>query len=58
MTFTFRKQTKDNFISRKFQCRPTYSFIHSFSCPLFLWGESLGPQPRRPEISHNQQHLR
>ena len=34
-TFTFDKK-KDNFINRKLQC--TYSFLHSFSCPLFLWG--------------------
>ena len=44
-TSTFGKQTKDNFINRKFQCRPTYSLIHSFSCSLCLWGESRGPQP-------------
>ena len=39
-TFTFRKQTKDNFINRKVQCRCTCSFIYSFSCPLFLFRES------------------
>jgi len=31
-TFAFGKQTKDNFINRKIQCRPTHSFIYSFSC--------------------------
>ena len=36
--FTFGKQTKDNFINRKFQCRP------AFSCPVFLWGESCEKQ--------------
>jgi len=46
-TFTFGKQTEDTFINRNFHCRPTYSFIHSFSCPLFL-GESRGrSSPRR-----------
>jgi len=44
-TFTFGKQTKDNFINRRVQCRPTYSFIHSFWCPLFLLEESPEPQP-------------
>jgi len=44
-TFTFDKQTEENFINRKVRCRPTYSFIHSLSCPLFLWGESRGQQP-------------
>ena len=44
-TLTFGKQTKDNFISRKVQCRPTHSFIFSFSCPLFLRGESRGQKP-------------
>jgi len=44
-TITFGKQTKDNFITRKVQCRRTHSFIHSFSCPLFLWGESRGQPP-------------
>jgi len=41
-TFTFGKQTKDNFINRKVQCRcrGMYSFIYSFSCPFFPWGES------------------
>ena len=43
-TFTFGKQTEDTFINRNFHCRPTYSFIHSFSCPLFLWEESRGQQ--------------
>jgi len=41
-TFTSGKQTKDNFINRKVHCRPTHSFIYSFSCQLFLWGESRG----------------
>ena len=36
---------KINFINRMVQCRPTHSFIHSFSCPLFLSGESRGQQP-------------
>jgi len=44
-TFTFGKQTKDNFINRKVQSRPTYSFIHSFWCLLFVCGESRGQQP-------------
>jgi len=44
-TLTFGKQTEDNFINRKVQCRPTHSFICSFSCQLFLWGESRGQQP-------------
>jgi len=42
-TFAFGKKTKDNFINRKFQC--TYSFIHSFSCPLFLWKGLRVQQP-------------
>ena len=55
-TFTCGKQTKDNFINIKIQYRPAYLFIHSFSCPFCLWGESretvaLG----RPEILHDQQ---
>jgi len=44
-TFTFGKQTKDNFINRKVQCRPSHSFIFSFSCPLFFSGETWGLQP-------------
>jgi len=44
-TFTFGKQTKDNFINTKVKCRRTYSFIYSFSCPLFLCGELRGQQP-------------
>jgi len=50
--FTFAKQTKDNFINRKVQCRPTYSLIHSFSCPLFLW---VGSQEPQEEIAHDQE---
>ena len=45
-TSIFGKQTSDNFINRKVQCRPTHSFIFSFSCPLFLWEESQGSSPR------------
>jgi len=30
-TFTFAKQAKDNFIRRKFQCKPTDAFIQLFS---------------------------
>jgi len=41
---TFDEQTKDNFINIMFQCRPTCSFIHSISCPLFFWRESQGQQ--------------
>ena len=48
-TFTFGKQSKDNIINRKFQCRPAYSVIHSFLCPVFLWGVSRG------QIPHGQQ---
>jgi len=44
-TFTFGKQSKDNFINRKFQFRPAYSFIHWFLCQLYLWRESRGQQP-------------
>jgi len=45
-TFTFGKQTKDNFINRKFQCRPTYSFTHFGA--RFSFGESHGgSSPRR-----------
>jgi len=44
-TFTFDEQPKDNFINWKVQCRLAYSFIHSFSCQLYLWGESRGQQP-------------
>ena len=58
-TFTFGKQTKDSFINRKFQCRPTYSFIHSFSCPLltaFPLGRVAGTAALGGlEIPHNQQ---
>jgi len=46
-TFTFGKQTKDSFINRKFQCRPTHSLIHSILCPLFLWEIRGGSSPRR-----------
>jgi len=41
-TFSFGKQAKVSFINRKVLCRPTHSFIYSFSCPLFLSGESRG----------------
>jgi len=44
-TVTFGKQTEDSFINRRVQCRPIYSFIHSFWCLLFLWGDSRGQQP-------------
>jgi len=44
-TFTLGRQSKDNLINRKVQGRPTYSFIHSFSGPLFLLGELQGKQP-------------
>ena len=40
-TFTFSKQSKDNFIKRKFQYKPAYSFIHYF-CARFFSGESRG----------------
>jgi len=43
--FTFGKQTKDNFINRKFQCRPTYSFTHLRVRFSFI--ESWGRSPRR-----------
>jgi len=57
-TCVFGKQTKDNFINRKVQCRPTHSFIYSFSCPLFLW-ESRGVSRTLggPEIPHDQQQF-
>jgi len=44
-TFNFGKQTGDNFINRKVQYKPIYSFIHSFSC--LLLGESRGQQNPR-----------
>ena len=44
---TFGKQTKDNFINRKFQCRATYSFTHFRA--RFSFGESCrGSSRRRP----------
>jgi len=46
-TFTFGKQTKDTFINRNSQCRPTYSFIHLFSCPIFLGKSRGGSSTRR-----------
>ena len=47
-TFTFGKQTKDNFINSKVQiCWCIYSFIYSFSCPLFLRESRGGSSPRR-----------
>jgi len=45
-TFTFGKQTKNNFINRKVQCRSTYSFLHSFSCQLFSWKSGGDSSPR------------
>jgi len=45
MTVTFGKQTKDTYINRKVHCRPTHSIIYSFSCTLFLYGESRRQQP-------------
>jgi len=57
-TFTFGKQTKDNFISREFQCTPTYSLIHSILCPLFLWRIAGAAALGGPKIAHDQQHLR
>jgi len=45
-TFTFGKQTKDTFMTRKFQCGPTYSFTNF--CARFCFGESRGgSSPRR-----------
>ena len=38
-TFSLGKQTKDNFINRKFRCRPAYSFIFT---PGFLLGRVAG----------------
>jgi len=40
---TFAKHSKDNSINRKFHC--SCSFIQSFSCLLFVWGESRGQHP-------------
>jgi len=55
-TFTFGKQTKDNFINRKFQCRPTYSFIHSFFVPDFPLGRiGVGSSPRRTRNTSRSQ---
>jgi len=54
-TFTFGKQTKDSFINRKFQYKPTYSFTHLFLCPILLWGESRAAALGGPEILHDQQ---
>ena len=55
-TFTFGKQTKDKFINRKVQCRPSHSFIFSFSCPLFLSGETRGLAALGgPKIPRDQQ---
>jgi len=39
-TFTFGKQIKHNFINRKVECRPTYSFTHFRA--RFTYGESRG----------------
>jgi len=39
-TFTFGKQIKDNFINRKVEYRPTYSFTHFRAS--FSYGESRG----------------
>jgi len=55
-TFTFGKLTKDNFINRKVQCRPIYSLIHLFSCPLFLW-EGSREQQHHEEIALDQQQF-
>jgi len=57
-TFTFGKQTKNNFIYRKVQCRPTYSFIHSFLCSLFLWGVAGAAALCGPETPDDQQNFR
>jgi len=58
-TFTFGKQTKDNFINRKFQCRPTYSFIHSFFVPDFPLGRiGVAAALGGPEIPHDHSNLR
>jgi len=45
-TFTFGKQTTDNFIYKKVQWRSTHSFIFSFSCR-FFFGESREGSSRR-----------
>ena len=44
-TFTFGKQITDNFINRKVQCRPTYSFTH-FRARV-SYGESRGDSSPR-----------
>jgi len=52
--FTFGKQTKDNFINRKFQCRSTYSFTHfraHFSLGRVAGAAILGG----PNMPHDQQ---
>ena len=54
-TFTFVKQTKDNFINRKIQCRPTYSFTHSFSPAFPLERVARAAALEGPDISHDQQ---
>ena len=43
-------------MNRKVQCIGLQSFICSFSCPLFLWGESRGAAALGgPEIPRDQQ---
>ena len=52
-TFTFAKQTIDNFTNVKFQYRPAYSFIHFRA--QFSFGRVAGAAaPGRPKIPHNQ----
>ena len=41
-TFTFGKETKDNFINRKVQGRRTCSFIYNLSCPVTYAGSFRG----------------
>jgi len=56
-TFAFGKQTKNNFINRKVECRPTYLFTHFRAH--FFFGEKRGAAPLGwPEIPHDQQHSR
>jgi len=53
-TFTFGKQTKDNFINTKVQSRPTYSSTHFRT--RFSFGESReDSRPRMTKIPHVQQ---
>jgi len=56
-TFTFGKQTTENFIYKMVQWRSTHSFIFSFSCRFFFGESREGSSRRGTGIPRDQQQF-